>query len=98
MLVFSTSLATRMRRTAPAGCVVFLMRGVSPVALGAGIARNRPCRAIIGKQIAAFACYSCRMTAAAAHKPASTTAAVKHLAQLDERLRWLSTWTIHHAN
>ena len=26
------------------------------------------------------------------------TATVKHLAQLDERLRWLSTWTIHHAN
>ncbi len=38
------------------------------------------------------------MTAAAAHKPASTTAAVKHLAQLDDQLRWLSTWTIHHAN
>src|SRR5580704_17380693 len=38
------------------------------------------------------------MTAAAALKSSPATSTVKHLAQLDDQLRWLATWTIHHAN
>ena len=30
--------------------------------------------------------------------PPTTNRSADHIARLDERLRWLSTWTIHHAN
>ena len=38
------------------------------------------------------------MATAAALKTAPASSTVQNLAKLDERLRWLSTWTIHHAN
>ncbi|HWF77580.1 MAG TPA: transketolase [Caulobacteraceae bacterium] len=38
------------------------------------------------------------MAPIAALKSPPADATVKHLARLDERLRWLATWTIHHAN
>src|SRR5215469_5869435 len=38
------------------------------------------------------------MAPIAALKSAPAASTVKHLARLDERLRWLATWTIHNAN
>jgi len=38
------------------------------------------------------------MAPIAALQPALVSTTVTRLQQLDERLRWLSTWTIHHAN